>query len=371
MHGPLPLWHYGAWIHGLPGHHELDFYQLFDGAGLNNAGGGETGASQLKVNPVPRELYHTDWVADRAIAWLDSLDADEDWFCWISFPDPHHPWDPPADELKRVNWRDLDLPEGHPGSADACRKVLEGKPRHWLDFYDGSHPNLEGGPAGFVPAQMTHDQVREINAFTHVENELIDEAIGRVLSRVEARGWGDDTDVIFTTDHGELQGDFGLLFKGPFHCDALMRLPMVWRPAPSAGLTPGIVEDPVGQLDLAPTFCEIAGLPVPEWVQGKALPKTDGTGRERVITEWDSQFPTEDLHLRSMYRDGWVVTTYQAGGGYDGTEGELYNLAEDPHQWQNRWDDPAARSMRDDLVSDLRDNLPPAHDPRLTVEAPV
>jgi arylsulfatase A-like enzyme len=372
MHGPLPLWHYGAHIHGLPGHQELDFYQLFDGAGgLNNAGGGETDAPQLKVNPIARELYHTDWVAERAITWLDSLDPDEDWFCWLSFPDPHHPWDPPADELKRVNWRDLDLPAGHPGSPEKTRKILKGKPRHWMEFYDGSHPNLEGGPTGFVPAQMTHDQVREVNAFTHVENELIDEAIGRVLQRVEERGWGNDTDVIFTTDHGELQGDFGLLFKGPFHCDALMRLPMVWRPAPSAGVTPGVIEDPVGQLDLAPTFCEIAGLPVPEWVQGKALPKTDGTGRERVITEWDSQFPTEDLHLRSMFRDGWLVTTYRPGGIYDGTEGELYNLTEDPHQWTNLWDDPSLRSFRDDLISDLRDNLPPSHEPRLTVEAPV
>ena len=306
MHGPLPLWHYGAWIHGLPGHHEHDFYQLFDGAGLNNAGGGETGASQLKVNPVPRELYHTDWVADRAIAWLDSLDADEDWFCWISFPDPHHPWDPPADELKRVNWRDLDLPAGHPGSPEATRRILEGKPRHWLDFYDGSHPNLEGGPAGFVPAQMTHDQVREINAFTHVENELIDEAIGRVLSRIEARGWGNDTDVIFTTDHGELQGDFGLLFKGPFHCDALMRLPMVWRPAPSAGLAPGVVEDPVGQLDLAPTFCEIAGLPVPEWVQGKALAEDrrhgPGTRHHRVGQPVPDRGPAPALDV-----PGWLA----------------------------------------------------------------
>ncbi len=38
--------------------------------------------------------------------------------------------------------------------------------------------------------------------------------------------------MVFTTDHGELQGDFGLLFKGPYHVDALMRLPLVWRPAP-------------------------------------------------------------------------------------------------------------------------------------------
>ncbi len=47
-----------------------------------------------------------------------------------------------------------------------------------------------------------------------------------------ARGWGEDTDVFFTTDHGELQGDYGLVFKGPFHTDSLMRLPMVWQPAP-------------------------------------------------------------------------------------------------------------------------------------------
>lgn len=371
MHGPMPLWHYGKWVYEQPGHHERDFYPLFAGGGLNGAGGGETGACQLQVNPVPREMYHTDWVAERTIAWLDTLDPADDWFCWMSFPDPHHPWDPPASELSRVSWRDLDLPPGHPGSDEECRRILGQKPRHWLAYYEGSHSNLEGGPTTFVPANMTHDQVREINAFTHVENELIDEALGRVLSHVESRGWGQETDVIFTTDHGELQGDFGLLFKGPYHCDALMRLPMVWRPAPSAGMAPAVVEDPVGQLDLAPTFCRIAGLPVPEWVEGEPLPTGDGQGRERAITEWESQFDSEDLHLRSLYRDGWVVTEYDAGGGYDGSEGELYDLASDPHQWENRWDDPSLASFRDDLLADLRDHLPKPRQPRLAVEAPV
>jgi len=371
MHGPLPLWHYGQWVYDQPGEHYRDFYQLFDGGQMNNAGGGETNACQLKVNPVPREMYHTDWVADRTIAWLDTVGADEDWFCWMSFPDPHHPWDPPASELGRVPWRHLDMPAAHPGSPEACRKVIEAKPHHWLAYYDGSHSNLEGGPTGFVPALMTDDQVREVNAFTHVENELIDEALGRVLRHVDAKGWGADTDVIFTTDHGELQGDFGLLFKGPYHCEALMHLPMIWRPAPSAGIAPAVIDDPVGQLDLAPTFCQIAGIPVPEWVQGAPLPTTPDPGRERVITEWDSQFESEDLHLRSMFRDGWLVTTYEAGGGYDGSEGELYDLTTDPHQWENRWDDPGVRPYRDDLVADLRDHLPAPREPKLAVEAPV
>jgi arylsulfatase A-like enzyme len=188
---------------------------------------------------------------------------------------------------------------------------------------------------------------------------------------VESRGWAQDTDVIFTTDHGELQGDFGLLFKGPYHCDALMHLPMIWRPAPSAGIAPAVVEDPVGQLDLAPTFASIAGVRVPEWVEGSPLPTAPAPERERVITEWDSQFPTEDLHLRSMYRDGWLVTAYEPGGGYDGSEGELYSLDEDPLQWRNLWADPGYRSVRDDLVSDLYDHLPPPRAESLKVEAPV
>ena len=81
---------------------------------------------------------------------------------------------------------------------------------------------------------VTHQrmtQVREVNALTHVENELIDEALGRVMTRVAERGWGGDLDVVCTTGHGEFQGDFGMLFKGPYHVDALMRVPLIWRPA--------------------------------------------------------------------------------------------------------------------------------------------
>src|SRR5205823_12412270 len=117
-------------------------------------------------------------------------------------PDPHHPRDPPASELGRVPWRQLDLPPAHPGSDEACRKILSEKPGHWLGYYEGTFSNLEGGPPRFVPASMSHDQVREINAMTHIENELVDEACERVLSHIAAKGWTHRTDVLFTTDHG-------------------------------------------------------------------------------------------------------------------------------------------------------------------------
>ncbi len=270
-------------------------------------------APETKNNPIPRAWYHTDWVADLTVDWLDSLGADEPWFCWMSFPDPHHPWDPPASELSRVPWQDLDLPPGHPGSDDAIRAVLERQAAALARVL--GRPVPQHGRAARLassPRRLTHDQIREINAKVHVMNELIDEACGRVLQTVAQRGWLDDTDVIFTTDHGELQGDFGLLYKGPYHTDALMRLPFVWRPAPSAGIDPAVVTDPVGQVDLAPTFCAIAGVDAAPWMQGRALPVANGEpGRERALCEWDSQFPGYGMHLRSVYRDGWLCTVYE------------------------------------------------------------
>ena len=355
--------------------------------------GGDTGAPETSINEIPRDWYHTDWVADRTIAYLDSLPSDADWFVWMSFPDPHHPWDPPASERSRVDWRDLDLPPGHPGSPEKIVEVLAGKPAHWLACYEGTWVNREGGPGSYRPKMLTDDNIREINAMTHIENELIDEACGRVLARIAARGWDADTDVFFTTDHGELQGDFGFAFKGPFHTDALMRLPMVWRPAPSAGVAAADVSEPVGQVDLAPTFCAIAGIDAPEWMQGSPLPSAAAGDRERVLCEWDSQFPGYGMHLRSIYRDGYLCTAYeksnrgepnglepflelmhmdpQSSVEYDGTEGELYAVDEDPYQFRNLWADPQYRTLREQLVADLYDHLPPAHEPRLLVERPA
>lgn len=375
-HGAAGPLHYARWLASTHPEAVGMFYPVLDGAlEVNAMGGGDTGAPQAWANAIPRDWYHTDWVADRTISWLDGLNADDDWFCWMSFPDPHHPWDPPASEVGRIDWRDVPLPDGYPQTAAEREAILDAKPRHWRAWYDGRLVSNYEAPHDWVPATLTADQVREVNALNAVECELIDEAIGRVLAAIRARGWDDDVDIVFTTDHGELQGDFGLLFKGPYHVDGLMRLPLVWRPAPSSGTTPSAVSRPVGIVDLAPTFCAIAGLPVPAWMEGKPLPiddtDADARGFERVLTEWDSVLFGVDVHLRTIMRDRWVCTTYQPGHSHDGTEGELYDLVDDPLQRVNRWDDPSLASVRSDLVADLWDHQPVQQRPLLPVVAPV
>jgi hypothetical protein len=137
-------------------------------------------------------------------------------------------------------------------------------------------------------------------------------------------------------------------------------------------------------------------------MQGTALPTTDGEpGHERALCEWDSQFPGYGMHLRSIYRDGWLCTVYEAStpgrpnglekalgdqvlepapvvyearrtgpGGVALSTGELYHVTNDPWQWDNRWDDPAAHALRDDLVDDLYGSLP-SEVRRLEVVAPA
>ncbi|MGC8510823.1 MAG: sulfatase family protein [Acidimicrobiales bacterium] len=370
-HGVMGPLHYARWLRATHPEAVSGFYETLDAdLQVNARGGGATGAPQVAANPVPREWYHTDWVAQRTLDWLSGLADDDDWFCWMSFPDPHHPWDPPESEMHRIDWRDVPLPVGYPARRDEREALLDAKPRHWRLWYDGTLVSNYEAPASWVPASLTDNQVREVNARNAVEVELIDEALGRVLRALDARGWADDVDVIVTTDHGEFQGDFGLLFKGPYHVDSLMRLPLVWRPAPRRGVTPAVIHRPVGLIDLAPTFCTLAGVEPPAFLEGRPLPTSAEEPTRPVLTEWDSELFGVDVHLRTITHDGYVCTTYLPGTVHEGSEGELYDLVDDPLQHVNRFDDPSFATLRDDLISEAH-NVRPTPTVRREVVAPV
>jgi len=375
-HGGVGMTHYAGYLRNE--HPEMigQFLANLDGdLEVNAALGGDTNAPQVKVNEIPKGMYHTDWVADRTIAWLEAQGADQNWFCWMSFPDPHHPWDPPASEVSRVDWRQLDLPEGYIADKDERERVLASKPAHWMGWYNGTFVSNFEAPAKWVPATLQPDNIREINAMVHVKNELIDEAIGRVLAAIKAKGWDDDVDIVFTTDHGEMQGDYGFLFKGPYHVDSLMRLPLIWRPAKSAGVAPATVTAPVGHVSLAATFASIAGLPQPDYVEAPALPvnNQDAEARsfERVLTEWDSHLFGKIVGVRTIFRDGYTCTAMLPGTIHDGTEGELYDHANDPLQRVNLWDSPSHRALRDDLLADMWAHFPTRVMPLRPCDAPV
>ncbi|MEN9802734.1 MAG: hypothetical protein RLZ37_1859, partial [Actinomycetota bacterium] len=90
----------------------------------------------------------------------------------------------------------------------------------------------------------------------------------------------------------------------------------------------------------------------------------------RVLTEWDSVLFGKIVRMRTICRDGWIATACLPGTVHDGSEGELYDLASDPLQEVNLWDDPSRASLRSELLADMWDNLPVAGAQR-AVDAPV
>ena len=150
-------------------------------------------------------------------------------------------------------------------------------------------------------------------------------------------------------------------------------MPLIWLPAPNSKIATEPFNAPVGQVDFAPTFCEIAGIAPANWMEGTALPRDSASAskRETVFTEWDSKYEDVSISMRTLYRHGWTISAYNKTSIYEGTEGELYNMNEDPLQWRNLWTDASAKGMKRDLLDDLRARTPKGDTRRRKVEAAV
>ena len=152
------------------------------------------------------------------------------------------------------------------------------------------------------------------------------------------------------SDHGELLGDHGLILKGCRFFEGLVHIPMIfsWPGRFKQGLQS---EALVESVDVAPTLLEAAGLPVPESMQGKSLlALLEGRAephqhKPHVICEFKDSIggPAHADHTHgSMVFDGRYKSVVYHGHQI----GELYDLQNDPGEFDNLWDQPAARDLK-------------------------
>lgn len=290
--------------------------------------------TQTWKNTLPEEDHPTTWTADRAIEWLQGVP--EPFFGWVSFADPHHPFDPPrpwCDRYEPADMREV-LRDPHPEEFATKPKMHEA----WTRGFRGT-PFQWANPGWTL---FTEEEQLTILAAYYGMVAQLDHNIGRVLAALRASGRADRTLVVFTADHGDYMGDHQMILKGPIHYEALVRVPLVER---GPGVAKGcVVDDPVGTIDLAPTFARAAGLDPGPWMEGVALLSTR---REHVLTEDDMVLGS--LQLRTLTTRRWRIT--QDLNDPDG--GELYDLDEDPGELTNRWRDPGCASARADLLAEL------------------
>src|SRR5262249_44504716 len=267
--------------------------------------------TQTWKNQLPEEDHPTTWTADRAIEWLAHVDRP--FFAWVSFADPHHPFDPPRPWCDRYDPADMlsVLPAPHPEEFAAK------PPFHaiWTHGFRGAQ--FEWANPGW--ALLTDEERCTIMAAYWGMVSQIDHNVGRLLAALERRDLARDTLVIFTADHGDYMGDHQMMLKGPIHYEALVRVPLIVRgPGFSAGTA---IDDMVGTVDLVPTMLRACGLPIAAAVEGRPL--LDGP-REHVLTEDDMIRGV--LAFRTLTTRRWRLTRNQN----DPDGGELYDLADDP-----------------------------------------
>jgi arylsulfatase A-like enzyme len=196
------------------------------------------------------------------------------------------------------------------------------------------------------PFAVTEDEARSIIALTYGMITMIDDAIGRVLNRLDELGLANDTVVIFTSDHGDYMGDHGLMLKLLLHYQGIIRVPFIWHDPsePTGGQTDSGL---ASSIDIGPTMLARAGIQPFNGIQGRDLHSSQSP--EAVIIEEDSQRLMTGFDRPQRVRT--VVTDQYRMSLREGEDwNELYDLLDDPGETKNLYDDPQGIAARQKLT---------------------
>ena len=173
-------------------------------------------AHRIKEDPLsctpsnlPFDLYADNYVGDEARDYLENVDEKHPWFCWASFGGPHEPWDTPLPFASMYS--DTDVPHAIVSKHKADERI----PLN----------SIHGRRFKSTP-EISKKEIEDIRKNYAGNVSLIDEKIGELLGVVKERGMFDNTIIVFTSDHGEMNGDHDLVYKGVFF-DASVRVPLI------------------------------------------------------------------------------------------------------------------------------------------------
>ncbi len=293
---------------------------------------------------LPEAFHYSVWTAERTIANIErSVAENKPFFLWSSFQDPHPPY------LVSEPWASMYRPEDmQPGRLESGE--MDKMPPHFQKTQE-ENPDFSMyretyGPHGFHSHLVAEADLRKNMAVYYGMISLMDREIGRILDALDRFGIAENTLVVFSTDHGHFLGQHGLIAKGAFHYEDMIKLPMLARypgVIPAGGVSSALQSN----VDYAPTFLDAAGIPVPGLMQGRSQLDAWRGGvpgvREHVIVE-NRHEPTK-VHLRTYVDRRYKLTVYR-----DAECGELFDLEQDPGEVQNLWDDPAAAALKADLL---------------------
>ena len=279
----------------------------------------------VRPSPLPLAEYYDVYVGEQARNYLHNYQRSEPWFCWVSFAGPHEPWDTPEPYASMYRADEMPAPIKRP-------PVRDHKAKGELD-------------QRFAESIDKIDNARELRASYAGKVTLIDDQVGEILKEIENRGELDRTVILFTSDHGEMNGDYDLIHKSNF-LNPAVRIPLIIsKPEIKKSSSAGKISDtPVELFDAGPTLADFAGARIHHDQFARSL--TDVL--QNPNTE-HRDFALSELKHEMMYLDrDWKLMLNRKSEPY-----RLFNVKDDPREME----DLLGRKEHEALVGELKQKL--------------
>jgi arylsulfatase A-like enzyme len=199
----------------------------------------------------------------------------------------------------------------------------------------------------------SEEEARNFIAKTYGMVSMIDDSVGQILAALEKLGMADNTMIVYTSDHGDMMGDHGMIMKGFMGFNGIFNVPLIWK---VPGVTPkGAVSDSlVSAIDLAPTILNLSNInkkKVSFDMQGvditPVLKNPNEQVRDSCLVEVDeadimSKDPTFEeilpfgnleMRVKSLVTERYTLTVYNKLNEY----GDLFDRVNDPDELNNLW----------------------------------
>jgi len=315
---------------------------------------------------LPEEHQMASYLGDRAAEFIEE-NKDRPFILYVSTFEPHSPYNGPFMDM----YDPAGLPVGpaflqKPDTASLVNRV---RADYFMQFMlDGvDQTNDEYMVRYAAPREDVATELgwRTLRAHYMANITLVDRMVGKITSALERSGVGDHTVVVFTSEHGDMMGDHGMLEKRAFYEEA-SRVPLMMK-VPWLAKEQNMIEGSVGHIDLVPTLLDLVGEDIPATLQGKSLQPVlraqSDLNDNDVFVQWNGtseEVPDRFLGSDKINRmlalpwrsvitpDRWKLNLCA------GDRCELYDLTADPHEMSNLYDDPAQIDRVRDMAARVR-----------------
>jgi arylsulfatase A-like enzyme len=284
------------------------------------------------------EGHCTDLTGDLAIEFLKTRPQDKPFFLMVHQKAPHRNWQP--DERNKAKFKDAMIPEPATLLDDYATRPAALPENQQTIARDLTKNDLKQEP----PPGLAGTELVKWKYQRYMQDYLacvqgVDDNVGKLLDHLDAEGLADDTIVMYSADNGWYLGDLGMYDKR-FMYEPGLRVPLLAR---GPGIKPGVTpEQFVANIDLAPTFLDLAGLPVPESMQGQSLaPLLRGESPADWRQTVYYRYYHDPGHHNTRAHYGVRTATHKLIHYWKKDAWELFDLVKDPTEQHNLLFDPA------------------------------